>query len=299
MWPSSEEYYHQARAANYKPYEHTDRSRKNYIDLSVGFYGGCSYHPTAWEETFASIRRNFPTAPIILFEDGRPTGFDYSDMAKRHNAKYIKEEKSIYLFWPTPEQCWTYLQWILRAADIAQTEWLIQLHPDNICNDRFTVYPPGPICGSGCGSRNGTSNNRLPPVSEHYLRFLHPNLEQNGYGWCGGGCLHVPTFRKIMESFTFEKLKAIKTDSSVVGELSSNWNVTCHEDVFMPFLFNLHGYPYRVWTEIEELNRGPGGWGMSAGFEHNNKSFYNLSREQISKLGDKIQEQVLKEKLGK
>jgi hypothetical protein len=297
MWPSSSEYYNTARLSEYKPFLKSDKNIKKYIDLSVGFFGGCSYHPSAWEQTFKSIRDNFLEAPIVLIEDGRPTGFDYSDMASRYNATYIKEESSIYLFWPTAEQCWQYLQWIIKVADIAKTEWLVQLHPDNICNDRFSVIPPGPVCGVGCGSRSGVSNNRLPHNAEKYLTDIHPNLEMNGYGWCGGGCLHVPTFKNIMKQFTFDKLLELRKNSLIIGEGVSVWNVTSHEDVFIPFLFNMYGYPYRVWRDIEELNRGSMGWGTSAAFEHNNKTYYNMSKEQILKLGDTIQEQVKAEKL--
>jgi hypothetical protein len=289
MWPSSAEYYNSIRTANYKPFEESDRNSKKYIDLSVGFYGGCSYHPSGWDATFASIRKHFPTEPIVLFEDGQQCGIDYSDMAIKYNATYVKEIDGVYLFWITPKQCWTYLQWVLQAADICKTEWLVQLHPDNICNDRFSTYPPGPLCGVGCGTRSGVSGNQLSPVMIKYLKETRPDLEMNGYGWCGGGCIHVPTFRKIMETFTYEKME------NVLKTFFHNYPL--HEDNFMPFLFNMYGYPYRVWLDIEETNRGT--YGVSSAFQHGNKSFYNLTKEQIDNLGYTIQADVVREKLHK
>ena len=281
QWPSKEEYYATIQNASYKVFDESHKHFKKYIDLSVGFYGGCSYHPTAWEETFASLRRNFPSAPLIIFEDGRPCDVDYSDMAKRYNATYIKEDKSIYLFWPKPEQAWTYLQWILKAADIAKTEWLVQLHPDNICNDRFTTYPPGPLCGVSAGSKTGISCNQYPEKATQHLRKIHPDLELNGYGWCGGGCIHVPTFREIMKTFTYDKLL------DIVNNIDNR--VVLHEDLFLPFLFNLYGYPYRVWLEIEEPLRGFDGCGSSAAFQHGNKSFYKVDPDTLIR---KIQVEV-------
>ena len=258
------------------------KKTKQYIDLDVGFYGGCSYHPTAWDETFRTLRNNFPDKPLVLIEDGRPCGVDYSDMAAKYNAKYIKCEKSIYLYWPTIEQTWTYLQWILQVSDICKTEWLVQLHPDNIVNDRYHINPPGPICGLSCGSRSGVSNNALFPKAAQYVLTKYPNIEMNGYGWAGGSCLHVPTFRKIMETFTFERLTDIK--------LNIDPKITENEDYFLPFLFNLYGYPYRIWLEIEEPNRNT--FGSSAAFQHGNKTFYNISKSEEGGLAQRIKDQV-------
>jgi len=37
----------------------------NPIDISVGFYGFCSYQPQAWDYVFQSIRNHYPDAPIF------------------------------------------------------------------------------------------------------------------------------------------------------------------------------------------------------------------------------------------
>jgi len=292
MWPSDNVYKYMISNANYKAFEESDKHSKKYIDISVGFYGGCSYHPTGWDATFASIRKNFPTEPIVLFEDGQPEGHDYSEMAKKFNATYIKENVSIYLTWLTPEQAWTYLQWILKAADITKTEWLIQLHPDVICNDRISVYPPGPLCGVGAGSRNGVSNNQFfVQKANDVLKVLHPELPHNGYGWCGGGCIHVPTFRKIMETFTFLHLKLIH--ATLYNDNDKIHNIILHDDIFLPFLFNIYGYPYRVWLEIEEVNRWQG-FGSSAAFQHGNKNYYSRN----AKSGSEFMKDIISEKIG-
>lgn len=285
MFKSHNEYVRDITNARYKLFEVGDRNSKPYIHLSVGFYAGCSYHPGAWNETFKSLRNHFPTEPLVMFQDGFAAGFDYTSMAQQYNATYLIEKEGIYLFWPQAEQCWRYLQWILQVADICNTEWLVQLHPDNIINDRFHINPPGPLCGVGAGSHNGVSNNPIPEHAQSYIRTLHPSLESNGYGWCGGGCIHVPTFRAIMKDFTFEKLVHIKHDV--------NETVTRHEDMFLPFLFNMYGFPYRVWLEIEEHNRGYHGLGQSAAIQHANKTYYNLDPKTLEY---KIINEVLAEK---
>jgi len=268
MWPDKETYYNSMKNAQYIQFNESHRSQKKYIDLSVGFYGGCSYHPSAWDKTFESLREHFPSAPVVIFQDGFSSGHDYSAMASKYSATYLVENTGIYLYWPTPEQAWKYLQWILKAADVCNTEWLIQLHPDNIFNDKFHIPPPGPLCGLGCGSRNGISNNKLHPSLRNYVYEKYPNIEDNGYGWAGGGCLHVPTFRKIMETFTFDDVKTLY--SNVLIKESDN-NVSNNDDFFIPFIFNIYGYPYRVWLEIEE----PGGAvGESAAIQHRNKTYY-------------------------
>jgi hypothetical protein len=289
MWPNTEEYYRSIQTASYKAFEPKDKLTKQYIDLSVGFYGGCSYHPGGWEKTFKTLRENFPTAPLVLIEDGQPKGYDYEPMAARYNATFLRKKESIYLYWPTMEQCWEYLQWIKEVAAITKTEWLVQLHPDNIFNDRFHIQPPGPLCGVGAGSRSGRSGNPLFPAAKKFMDSYRPTLEQNGYGWCGGGCIHVPTYLKIMEDFTIEKLKYIFT------EVDSN--IVRHEDCFLPFLFNLYGFPFRVWLEIEEPLRGEAGLGNSAAIQHGVKTYYNLTPQEIADFERKIIEEVRNEKV--
>ena len=284
MFKSNEEYVSEILRACYKFYEDSDRPSETYVDMSVGFYAGCSYHGEAWAETFRSLRNNFPTEPLVIFQDGYSSGIDYSAMAAEYNASYIIENNGIYLYWPKAEQTWTYLQWILKAADICKTEWLVQLHPDNIINDRFHILPPGPLCGVSAGTRSGSSGNPLPESATQYLLQNTRLGEFNGYGWCGGGCIHVPTFRNIMREFTFEKLTHIHRYVSNV--------VTLHEDSFLPFLFNLYGFPYRVWLEIEEHNRGFYGMGSSAAIQHANKKYYAPSNTSHAV---KIKSQVCKE----
>jgi len=267
MFKTHEEYVDGILRAPYKLYENSDRITKKYINMSVGFYGGCSYHPSGWDATFRTLRENFPTEPLVIFQDGYSSGNDYSDMASKYNASYVVENSGIYLYWPKVEQTWTYLQWILKAADICRTEWLVQLHPDNIINDRFHILPPGPLCGVSAGTRSGRSGNPLPEAATQYLLQNTTLRELNGYGWCGGGCIHVPTYRNIMREFTFERLVYIHENISKV--------VTLNEDVFLPFLFNLYGFPYRVWLDIEECeNRGYAGAGVSAAIQHGTKKYY-------------------------
>ena len=42
----------------------------NPIDISIGFYGLCSYQHIAWDYVFQQIRKYYPDAPIVLINDG-------------------------------------------------------------------------------------------------------------------------------------------------------------------------------------------------------------------------------------
>jgi hypothetical protein len=86
-----------------------------------------------------------------------------------------------------------------------------------------------------------------------------------------------------MEKFTFKELEKIAN--------TIDKRVTLHEDIFLPFLFNYYGYPYRIWLEIEEHERGDMGWGSSAAFQHGNKQFYKGTKD-IATLSKKIMKDV-------
>lgn len=68
------------------PYEY------NPIDISVGFYGFCSYQHQAWDYVFYSIRQYYPDAPIVLINDGMDQ-FDYSEMAAKYNCIHVRKKQ--------------------------------------------------------------------------------------------------------------------------------------------------------------------------------------------------------------
>jgi hypothetical protein len=74
----------------FEEYEKILREPYNYqpIEIDVGFFGLCSYQPTAWEHVIQSVRRHYPDAPIVLINDGMKQ-FDYSEIAKKYNCIHI------------------------------------------------------------------------------------------------------------------------------------------------------------------------------------------------------------------
>jgi hypothetical protein len=211
-------------------------------------------------------------------------------MASEYNATYLVQEHGVYTYWPKPQQCWTFLNMLLKACEVCNTDWLIYLHPDNICNDRIHIIPPGPVCGVGAGSRNGISNNSIKNL-ETYIKSIYPNLEYNGYGWCGGGCINTEIFKQIMKTFTYEKLISLYYlfNFEEGKPFPSNY-----DDLFIPFLFNIHGFPYRIWLEIEEPHRGEYGYGSSAAFQHGEKKFYDNKNITNSDLWNKMYLEIIK-----
>ena len=57
MWPITHEYRKGITDADYKKF--SPNTLKEYKDISIGFFAACSYHPTAWDKTFESIRNCF------------------------------------------------------------------------------------------------------------------------------------------------------------------------------------------------------------------------------------------------
>ena len=221
--------------------------QKNYCDINLAFYCLPSFQYNAWSICLDSVRQHYPDNKIVLMEDGHDHSYNYKELANKYNCIYVDKEVDIYLYFPTYSSTYEFLLRTLEAVNICQTEWLMLLHPDNLCYDKICRPPLGACNGLSCGSTNEKSNNMFRQCVIDYLHQRHPQLNINGFGWAGGSVIHCQTFKKIMEFVTIDILKDIKERFP---------EITQHEDIFMPFLFNYFGYEYRVWIELEEANRG-------------------------------------------
>jgi len=253
---------------------------KKYLDnFSVGFYGLFSFQPNAWYEVLKSIRKYYPNAPIVLINDGMDV-FNYENIAKEFNCIYIKKDIRICLHWPDPEGAYEFLLRTKEACDILKTDWIIHLHPDVICQDKISKFPNSHLAGVSCGSNNGRSNNMFNDTVINYIRKYHPNVEINGWGWCGGSIMYIPSFNIVYNSIFIEKKFNIKQINEDLGQglslHTSSSGYTSNEDVLMSLLFNLNGFVYRIWLDNSEYHRGKYGLTDAGAFLHGIKSHYNL-----------------------
>lgn len=264
---------------DYKTYERQLQEPYQYnpIDISVGFYGLCSYQHIAWDYVFEKIREHYPTAPIVLINDGFDQ-YDYSEMAKKYNCIYLPKDREICLHYPDIEGSHEFLHRTKEACELVKTDWIVHLHPDVICQGKISYYPPSELSGVSAGSSNGVSNNNWttkdwkPVVS--YIRKYQPNVEINGWGWCGGSILKCDAFYKVYDSLYGEnalfKLEEIREKTYK--------NVTEHEDTMMSVLFALNGYPYRIWKDNPEYHRA----NNQGAFLHGYKEHYDFKKQGLT-----------------
>jgi len=273
----------------------------NPIDISIGFYALCSYQPHAWDYVFQSIRKHYPEAPIVLINDGMEQ-YNYAEMAAQYKCIYIKKNKNICLLWNEIADAYEFLDRTKEACDLLSKlgiHWIIHLHPDVICQNKISYFPTSYLCGVSAGSTTGISNNNFNNSSEwkkieKYIREFQPEIEINGWGWCGGSIMNINKFievykyiRNVNENvnenvngysknkFTLERLKEIYPES------------VRYEDTMMPIIFTLYGYPYRIWKDNPEYHRDR--ITISGAFLHGYKEHYdfknkNMSLEDFNKL---------------
>jgi hypothetical protein len=265
---------------NFQTYEKQlgEPYNNNPIDISVGFYGLCSYQPHAWDYVFHKIREYYPTEPIVLINDGIDQ-YDYSDMAKKYNCIYLLKEKEICLHYPDIASSHEFLHRTKEVCDLLKTDWIIHLHPDVICQGRICYYPPSKLAGVAAGSSSGVSGNNWSVSPdwqkvEQYIRKFQPNIELNGWGWCGGSIMNSATFYKVYESLYGTDAKFTLED---IRE-NTNKTATEHEDTMMPILFALNGYPYRIWKDNPEYHRGK----KEGAFLHGYKEHYDFKKQGLS-----------------
>ena len=247
----------------------------NPIDINIGFYGLCSYQHDAWDFVFQTIRYYYPTAPIVLINDGMDQ-FDYSRMAEKYNCIYVKKEVEICLHYPDIGGSYEFLKRTFEACNLSKTEWMIHLHPDVICKGRISYHPNAHLAGVSCGSTSGISNNNWysEPTVEKYIRKFQPNIELNGFGWCGGSIMNVDAFRVVYDSIFGENPKF------TLEEIRKNTvvHITEHEDTMMSVLFALNGFVYRIWKDNPEFHRGE----RNGAFLHGYKEHYDFKKQGIS-----------------
>lgn len=253
---------------------------KQYLEnFNVGFYGLFSFQPNAWYEVLKSIRKFYPDAPIVLFNDGIDV-FDYEDMAKEFNCIYLKKDIRICLHWPDTEGAYEFLLRTKEACELMKTDWIIHLHPDVLCQDRISKWPNAHLAGVSCGSSNGKSGNMFNSKIQDYIRKYQPDVEINGWGWCGGSIMNVAAFNEVFKSiFIDKKFNISKINQELGQELSlhtASSGYTSNEDVLMSLLFNLNGFIYRIWLDNSEFHRGREGLTDAGAFLHGIKSHYNL-----------------------
>lgn len=275
----------------------------NPIDISIGFYALCSYQPHAWNYVFQSVRKHYPEAPIVLINDGMEQ-YDYSNMAAQYNCIYIKKNKNICLLWNDISDAYEFLDRTKEACDCLSEldiQWIIHLHPDVICQNKISYFPPSYLCGVSAGSITGISNNNFNNSSEwekieKYIREFQPEIEINGWGWCGGSIMNINKFIEVYKyiryangyadvnddvdvikdsnigdgkkKFTLEKLKEIYPES------------VRYEDTMMPIIFTLYGYPYRIWKDNPEYHRDKNN--INGAFLHGYKEHYDFKKSQLS-----------------
>jgi hypothetical protein len=267
---------------DYKTYENQlmENYKYNPIDIEIGFYALCSYQPQAWNYVFESVRKYYPNEPIILFNDGIDQ-YDYSEIAKKYNCIYIKKDRNICLLWNNLEDAYEFLSRTSEACKILEKynkEWIIHLHPDVICNGKISYYPPGYLCGVSAGSNTGKSNNNFNNSPEWknietYIINLHPNLEINGWGWCGGSIMNIPIFNKVYENvLKSDETYKLETLAKIYKESVK------YEDTMIPILFMINGFYYRIWKDNPEYHRGE----QKGAFLHGYKEHYDFKKAQLS-----------------
>jgi len=249
----------------------------NPIDISIGFFGLCSYQKQAWDYVFFKIREHYPTVPIVLINDGMDQ-FDYTDVAEKYNCILLKKDREICLHWPELSAAHEYLHRCKEVCDLIKCDWLIHLHPDVICQGKISYMPRSELCGVAAGSKTGVSgNNWNTPewkLVTDYIKRYEPNVELNGFGWCGGSIMNKEAFLKVYDSlygvnkkFSLEHLRA-----------NSFKSITEHEDTLFSALFALNGMPYRIWKDNPEFHRGS----KSGAFLHGYKEHYDFKKQGLS-----------------
>ena len=239
----------------------------------IGFYFNCYKNRYATDKILENTRRIYPDNPIFLMSD---KGDDFSDIAVKYKCKYYYSninilggcefvhngKKSYRMGFSGEKEAKLYLQYILKAIEYCNTEYLILLEDDVYINDKVKVFPK-----HAGGDKN---SNRFcvllkKPGDWKIIKKEYPNLKIEYFNLAGGSILHCETIKKCIEKTSF--IEITKFDK-YYRDKHESWHTN---DCILNYLLLINGYTCDCkWTNTSQSN-----------INHPDKRFYNkkISKE--------------------
>jgi len=189
-------------------------------------------NPLATYNCLESFRKFYPHNSIVLISDN---GYDYTEMAKYFNCKYIHCTEQIWLIYGDTEDInkginGKQLQWVNKVMDRLyngfsqiKEDYFIWLEDDVVINR--------PINDPLLCDINGFNPNSYWPSMIHALKNIYPIMDINKtYTWSGGGgsIFNKKNIMKYMEN------------KEIINDIVINWSTyNLTSDIVCDFLLSI------------------------------------------------------------
>ena len=241
----------------------------------VGFYLQMANEPKATLELIRSVRVHFPDAPLSVTSDAG--SYDCSAACETYGCVFTREDTTAGMHGGGGVM--EYVRRLKRAAESAETEWIVLLEDDVRVERGVTRWPKEGIDGGGVQDWRWTA-----PLSKELLAEI---ARRNGgrapsyknYGLCGGAIVRASALASLPDDLPEEEMHSLQKMDDRFGM----WN-----DVTLSALLMLGGHALEPWDDVKQGNHPA----HATAFVHNDKRWYGVRMDAEDKKLCKPQDKV-------
>ena len=241
----------------------------------VGFYLQMANEPKATLELIRSVRVHFPDAPLSVTSDAG--SYDCSAACETYGCVFTREDTTAGMHGGGGVM--EYVRRLKRAAESAETEWIVLLEDDVRVERGVTRWPKEGIDGGGVQDWRWTA-----PLSKELLAEI---ARRNGgrapsyknYGLCGGAIVRASALASLPDDLPEEEMRSLQKMDDRFGM----WN-----DVTLSALLMLGGHALEPWDDVKQGNHPA----HATAFVHNDKRWYGVRMDAEDKKLCKPQDKV-------
>lgn len=241
----------------------------------VGFYLQMANEPKATLELIRSVRVHFPDAPLSVTSDAG--SYDCSAACATYGCVFTREHTAAGMHGGGGVM--EYVRRLKRAAESAETEWIVLLEDDVRVERGVTRWPKKGIDGGGVQDWRWTA-----PLSKELLAEI---ARRNGgrapsyknYGLCGGAIVRASALASLPDDLPEEEMRLLQKMDDRFGM----WN-----DVTLSALLMLGGHALEPWDDVKQGNHPA----HATAFVHNDKRWYGVRMDAEDKKLCKPQDKV-------
>ena len=211
-----------------------------FMNHSVAAFYTCYKQVASANKVLSYFRKQYPTAPIHLFNDAGDPLIKY--VSYKHGAKYTYQPNHTASIWignnfDSAENAWVYVKNLLVTARLSNSDWIVLLEDDVVFLRQITVQdlefdmngvkPDWDVI-------NGV-NEFWYTVVQKYMKDHYPNVTLHTF-WSGSG---GTVFRgSFLRSIDFSKAR-MQLDN--LFELAKNQKIPLASDQILSFVVQING----------------------------------------------------------
>ena len=216
--------------------DNCDGSEKN---MKVGFVYQCYKNRLATDGVLQKIRVHYPKEPVYLISDCG--GDDMPDIAAKYDCFYVISDKKI----GNGVGVDIWLSNIQKAIDYCNTEYIVLLEDDVICNGKYTSLP---VHAGGNHCNNDFRELRENNMNERLMKYVE-NLGVIPKFWfwslAGGSIINCDVLKQCLSNGSSEKVFEAAKIYKALSDAG---------DCFLSFLLMINGFTCDHWTNTGKSN---------------------------------------------